>query len=181
MGSAGYEASFEDVKADIARLREILRGPVFTPPLMLSGGLLASLVITVLRVPEEWGSVALSLSLLAAFVGGALEIYYLAIIFWSFRVLRGGYLGFTDFIVVLASVGLYYVLAGIALISYKLKTISSQALCPQSPGVIVSVATLGFALSLSQLDTARCLESKLSELEEKLKTPSQPPVEGAVL
>ncbi len=169
MTSLSYEALPEDVKGDIARLREILKGPVYAPPIMLSGGLLLSLIITVLRVPEGWGSIVLAFSLFLAFTGGALEIYYLTIIFWSFRVLKGGYLGFTDFIIVLASVSLYYALAGIAFISLKLKDFSSQAGCPHNWGVLAGVATLGFTLSYAQRDTAICLQSKLLELQASLE------------
>lgn len=158
--STGYCRGSGDV---CLRLSQLLQGPFKLAPLLMTSGLLVSVALTTISRSILADMVFLT-ALTIALIGGLMELYYLLLVTWASKATRGLGIGFTDILLSLIPIGLYYTLLGIAMISWRLNEHSKTLGCTCSSNTLYAIVTLGLYLAISQNCLSQCASSKLKEM-----------------
>jgi hypothetical protein len=93
-----------------------------------------------------------------------MELYYMILLSWASNITRGGGPSFKDILYALTSIGLYYTLIGIAMLSLKVNSYSKTLSCNCNSNTLYSLITLGVHLARSQACLSTCASSRVEEL-----------------
>jgi hypothetical protein len=145
------------------RLSRALRGPYSLAPILMTGGLLLALTLT-LGPKSPVADAGLVTALMVAMLGGLMEFYYMILLNWASNATRGGGLSLREVVYALASIGLYYTLIGIAMLSMKVNEYSRTLACNCNSSVPYSIITLGVHLARSQTCLSACASTRMEEL-----------------
>lgn len=155
--------SGEELKEVYRKLSTALRGPYSLAPLLMTGGAVISAIAT-LGPRSLLADTVLMTALFIAILGGLMELYYMILLSWASNTTKGGGPSFKDILYALASIGLYYTLIGIAMLSLKVNGYSKNLGCNCSSNTLYSLITLGVHLARSQACLSTCASSKVEEL-----------------
>jgi len=145
------------------KLSRVLKEPYSLAPLLMTSGLLISAILT-LGSPSLLAEILLITALCVAILGGLAELYYMILLSWASNAIRGGGPSFKDILYALISIGFYYTLIGIVMLSRMVNSYSKTLSCNCSSNTLYSLITLGVYLSKSQRCLSLCASVKMEEL-----------------
>ncbi len=146
-----------------SKLSRALREPYSLAPILMTGGLIISIALTLTprNIVSDLGLVT---AILIAILGGLLELYYMILVSWVLNVSKGGGPSFKDILYALISIGLYYTLIGIAMLSLKVNEYSRNLACNCNSNILYPILTLGVHLAKSQTCLSTCASIRIEEL-----------------
>jgi len=155
--------SGEELKEVYWKLSKALRGPYSVAPILMTGGIVLS-AATALGPRSLLAEMTLMTALFMAILGGLMELYYMILLSWASNITRGGGPSFKDILYALTSIGLYYTLIGIVMLSLKVNSYSKTLSCNCNSNTLYSLITLGVHLARSQACLSICASSRVEEL-----------------